>query len=143
MAAFSEAVSACKAASAKLAREGRAALEEDLGAFYAIDADRFDQAFATIADSGILKDSDYVAAFGKYADNGTMLRYVARQAEQRVKAGTASHELMDACNAYANNYGPDAVRANFETLCRTLERFTCSAYSPYWAKQVEPMVEAF
>lgn len=140
---LSEVKSACKTASRKLAEDRRAAVEEDVGGFYAVDSTKFDQAFSTLADSGILRDADYAAAFDTYADNGTMLRYLAGKVEPRVKAGEASAELREAYFAYAEGYGPDAVRANFETLCETLERFTCSDYSPYWAKQVEPMMEAF
>lgn len=140
---LSETVSACKIESAKLIREGRRALEKDVESFYAVDSGKFDQAFSALADSGILRDSDYAAAFGKYAENGTMLRYLAGKVEPRVKAGAASAELRNAYSAYAEGYGPDAVKANFKTLCRMLERFTCGDYSPYWDKQVEPMLEVF
>ncbi|WP_297150910.1 hypothetical protein [uncultured Ellagibacter sp.] len=140
---LSETVRACKAESAKLAREGRRALDKDVESFYSIDSGKFDLAFSALADSGIMEDSDYAAAFGKYAENGTMLRYLAGKVEPRVKAGVASAELRNAYSAYAEGYGPDAVKANFKTLCRTLERFTCSDYSPHWDKQVEPMMEVF
>lgn len=72
-----------------------------------------------------------------------MLRHLVGKVEPRAKAGEASAELWEAYSAYAEGYGPVAVKVNLEALCRTLERFTCSDYSPHWAKQVEPMLEAF
>lgn len=142
-AAYSETVETCRRDAAKLAQEGREGLHKAVDEFYAIDSEKYDAAFASLADAGIVGDADIVAAFDKYADNGTMLRYVAAKAEERRKAGDASEELVAALSRYDNNGSAEAVKANYETLLRTLDRFTCSQWSPYWAKQVQPMVEVF
>ncbi len=141
--AYSETVTACKVDSRKLAEEGREGLQKAVDAFYAVDSDKFDAAYAALADSGIIEEGDILAAFEKYADNGTMLRYVAKQAEERVKAGTASSALVDAYTEYRDGYSPEAVMANYDALARTLSRFTCSDYSAHWDTQAAPMVDAF
>lgn len=131
------------------------AFEADVRAHFAMDGERFDRAFADLADH--LDAFDLAEAWKGYeADgNGCMCRWCAARAEEMLGIDAAVHgdgvpdprdadpELMALYRDYRDESGMEAVRAKWEWLMRCADTFAFSDFAPYWGKNVAERVASF
>lgn len=139
-----------------LKRDAGSAFEADVRGFFAMDGERFDRAFADLADQ--MDAIDLAEAWRRYqADgNGCMLRWCASQAEGMLGIDAAIHgegapdprgadpELLALYEDYRDESGMEAVRAKWTWLVRCADAFAFSdMMAPYWQKNVAEAVAAF
>lgn len=134
------ATSTCKETVAELIKTGRESIQAEVDAFYSVDSSKVDEAFMKLADAGILTDDDLTAAFDTYADNGTMLRYVANLADEKAAKGRVSAALGDAVAKYSDYQSAEGIMRSYELACEAVNKFSCSEWSSYWDSQAAYMI---
>lgn len=131
-----------KAEARKLCQDTRNKLQNAVDSFYGADPDKIDQAFVTMADAGFMSATDWAAAFDKYADNGTMLRYIASKVES-LEPAKKNAEVTARVRDFNTERTPTAIMGKFDSLEKMFWRFYASDYSPHWGKQYPGMVARF